>query len=266
MVAVAKTAGKSSLQRVEKGQNQKIRTRDLDGLIEIYGIDAHRAAGLKGLAQQAAEKSWWHEFGDVIPSSFSVYMGLESAAHKLISYQPDLIPGLLQTARYARVLARTANPEDAEAEVDSRVRLKKQRQTFLTRRTKPIQLEVVLHEGALRRVIGSREIMAEQLRYLADESTRLNVRLRVLPFTAGMPTGDQIGPFVILEFGHDSLGNPVEPTIVYAENYTGDMYSEKTDIVQRYAQAYALIEQAALGEGASRDKLRLVAREHESER
>lgn len=193
-------------------------------------------------------------------------MGLESAAHKLTSYQPDLIPGLLQTEKYARVLACTANPEDTEAEVDSRVRLKKQRQTFVTRRTKPVRLEVVLHEGAVRRVIGSRRIMAEQLRYLADASTRPNVTVRVLPFSAGMPTGDQIGPFVILEFGRDSQGNPVEPTIVYAENYTGDMYSEKTDIVQRYIQAYASIEHAALGEGASRDKLRLAAREHESER
>ncbi|MEV3960570.1 helix-turn-helix domain-containing protein [Nocardia sp. NPDC050193] len=66
--------GKSSLQRIETGQNQRIRIRDLDGLIEIYEIDEDKAAGLRGLARETGAKSWWHEFGNVIPANFSVYM------------------------------------------------------------------------------------------------------------------------------------------------------------------------------------------------
>ncbi|WP_327111716.1 helix-turn-helix domain-containing protein [Nocardia sp. NBC_01730] len=258
--------GKSSLQRIEKGQNQKIRLRDLDGLIEIYGINEDRAAGLKGLAQQAAEKSWWHEFGDVIPSNFSVYMGLESAARKLITYQPDLTPGLLQTEDYARVLVRSAFPDESDTEIDNRVQPRIRRQLLITRSIKPATMRIILHENVLRRVIGGPNVMAAQLRYLADASTRSNVSLRVLPFYAGMPTGDQIGPVVILDFGLDSQGKPVEPTVVYAEGFAGDMYSEKVGIVQRYTEAYERIERASLDEVNSRNLLRQAAREYERER
>ncbi|MGX1805234.1 helix-turn-helix domain-containing protein [Nocardia sp. NPDC055321] len=258
--------GKSSLQRLEKGQNQKIRTRDLDGLIEIYAIDPDRAAGLRGLAQQAAEKSWWHEFGDVIPANFSVYMALESAAEALTSFQPDLVPGLLQTADYARVLARSANPGDTAYDLEGRVQLKIRRQRQITRSAKPASLTVVLGEAVLRRMIGGPEVMSAQLRHLADMGTRPNVTIKVLPLSAGYPTGDQIGPFVILEFAAGIRNEPVEPTIVYAEGYTSDMYSEKPNTVERYVQAYKILQRASLDETISRSLLRDKAREYQRER
>jgi len=258
--------GKSSLQRIEKGQNQKVRIRDLDGLIEIYGIDQDEAAGLRGLATEAAEKSWLHEFGDVIPANFSVYMGLESAAQKLTTYQPDLVPGLLQTEAYARILVRNAFPDESDAEVGGRVVPRMRRQQLINRKIKPVVLTVVLFESVLRRMIGGPDVMAAQLRYLADMSTRPNIKIRILPFSAGMPTGDQLGPFVILEFGTDSRGNPIEPTTVYAEGYIGDIYSEKVGIVQRYTHAFNLVEQASLDEVSSRNLLRAVAREYQRAR
>lgn len=258
--------GKSSLQRLERGQNQKIRMRDLDGLIEIYGIPADTAEGLKGLAQQAAEKSWWHELGDVIPANFSVYMGLEAAAKSLTSYQPDLVPGLLQIPDYAKVLVRGAFPDESDAEISARVQPRIRRQQLITRNIKPARLEVILFESVLRRVIGSRSVMAAQLRHLADMGTRSNVTVRVLPFTAGMPTGDQCGPFVILDFGLDAHGKPVEPTIVYAEGFSSDMYSEKVGTVDRYAQAYQRIQRVALDAGSSRDLMRKSAREYQRDR
>ncbi|WP_328399528.1 helix-turn-helix domain-containing protein [Nocardia sp. NBC_00403] len=258
--------GKSTLQRLERGQSDRVRDVDVRELCRIYGLDDDRTAALVGLARQAAVKSWWHEFGDVIPANFSIYVGLEASAHRLTTYQPDLVPGLLQTADYTEVLARAANPDDTDSELDSRVRLKLQRQALITRGTKPVRLEVILHESVLRRVIGSPKIMAKQLRHLADAGTRPNVCVRVLPFAAGMPTGDQIGPFVVLDFGVDSQGKSVEPTIVYAENYTGDMYSEKVGTVQRYVQAYDIFQRTSLDESSSRILLRDAAREHERER
>ncbi|WP_433710554.1 helix-turn-helix domain-containing protein [Nocardia sp. CA-084685] len=257
---------KSTLQRYEKGQNQKIRMRELDGMIDIYRIDPERAEGLRGLAKQAAEKSWWHEFGDLIPANFSVYMGLESAATRLTSYQPDLVPGLLQTPEYARILMASALPNVPREEIERRVELKMRRQNLVTRNTRPATLTVILGEAVLRRVVGGPSIMAKQLKKLADASTLPNVNLYVLPFSAGYPTGDQIGPFMILEFPMDSRGEPIEPTIAYAENYTGDMYSEKVGIVQRYTQAHQKLRAAALDEVASRALLRKIAREYERER
>lgn len=258
--------GTSTLQRYEKGQNQKIRDRDLDAMIEIYRIDPEQGEALRGLAKQAAEKSWWHEFGDLIPANFSVFMGLESAAENLTTYQPDLVPGLLQTANYASALARLSNPGDTDEEHERRIEMKMRRQHLITRRIKPTQLTVVLGETVLRRVIGGGSIMAAQLKHLADIGTRPNVSIRVLPFASGMPTGDLIGTFVILEFPEDSRGAPIEPTIVYAENYTGDMYSEKVGVVQRYWAAYERIRQVTLDEVGSRALLRNMAREYQRER
>ncbi len=258
--------GKSTLQRYEKGVTQKIRLRELDGLIDIYRIDPEHAAALRGLAQQAAEKSWWHEFGDLIPENFSVYMALESAAQCLTTYQPDLVPGLLQTRDYARALVRVAYPDGADGEWDRRIEMKMRRQGLITRKTKPVSLDVILGQTVLHRVIGGPSIMAPQLKHLADTSTRPNVSVRILPFSAGMPTGELIGTFVSLQFPMDNRGQPIEPTIVYAENYTGDMYSERVDTVQRYTQAYERIQGAALDEISSRALLRKIAREYQGER
>ncbi|MEV4128531.1 helix-turn-helix transcriptional regulator [Nocardia sp. NPDC049707] len=257
---------KSTLQRYEKGLNQKIRLRELEGMIDIYRIDPERAEGLRGLAKQAAEKSWWHEFGGTIPANFSVYMGLESAAETLTTYQPDLVPGLLQTADYARILAQAASPGDTVEEREQRIAMKLRRQNLITRKTRPATLNVILGEAVLRRVIGGPSVMTAQLKHLADASTLPNVSIRVLPFSAGYPTGDQIGPFMILEFPTNSWGEPIEPTIVYAENYTSDMYSEKVGIVQRYTQAHQIIQQAALDEVGSRALLRKIAKEYQRER
>ncbi|TLF78382.1 helix-turn-helix domain-containing protein [Nocardia cyriacigeorgica] len=251
----------SSLQRLETGQVTRIRVVVVRELCEIYGLNDELTAALVGLAMQTADESWWHEFGDVIPSSFSVYVVLEAAATTLVSYQPDVVPGLLQTAEYARALIRSAFPESTPPEQEHRAQLKVRRQALITRRRSPITLNVILHECVLRRMVGGPRVMSKQLMALADASTRPNVTIRVIPFSAGMPTGDQIGPFVILDFAKNRRGISTEPTTVYAETYTGDFYSEKASIVQRYRQAYAVLERAALDEINSRTLLRRVAKE-----
>ena len=214
---------KSKLQRHEAGEVAKIRRPDLDLLIRLYQIDDRQAAHLKGLAETAAGKSWWHEFSRVLPEDFRIYVDMESAATMLTTYQPDLIPGLLQTRPYAHVLAYTANPEDGEAALAGRLELKARRQRILTHNLKKPQLNMVLGETALRRVIGGPKIMADQLKRLAEASTLPNVTLRVLPFSAGMPTGDQTGPFVIIDFGPDGRGQPLSPTTIYSEGFSRDM-------------------------------------------
>lgn len=253
--------GASTLQRLETGQAERIRLLDVRELCSIYNASDTETEGLLGLAQQAAVKSWWHEFGDLIPNNFDVYMGLESAAHTLTAYAPDVVLGLLQTADYARVLARANNPGDSEEEIDKRVAIKLKRQGLIARKSQPAELNVVLLECALRRVVGSPRIMAAQLRHIADVSTRPNVRVRVLPFGAGIPLGDPMGPFTILDFGVDNKGKAIEPSVVYLESFTGDMYLEKPADVRSYHEAHKALMGAALEETTSRTLLRQVARE-----
>lgn len=253
--------GASTLQRLETGQAERIRLLDVRELCNIYNASETEAEGLMGLAQQAAVKSWWHEFGNLIPNNFDVYMGLESAAHKLTSYAPDVVLGLLQTSDYARVLARANNPGESDDEIDRRVTLKLKRQGLITRKSRPASLNVVLLECAIRRLVGSPKIMAAQLRHVADVSTRSNVTVRVLPFRAGIPLGDPMGPFTVMDFGTDNKGKAIEPSVVYLESFTGDMYLEKPTDIQSYHEAHQALVGAALDENASRVLLRQVARE-----
>lgn len=256
--------GASTLQRLETGQSERIRLLDVRQLCGIYNAGKTETEALIGLAQQAAVKSWWHEYGNLIPDNFDVYMGLEAAACQLSSYTPDVVYGLLQTPDYARALMRAESPRVGKDEIERMVEMKMKRQGLIVRKRYPADLVVVLLECALRRVVGSPRIMAAQLRRIADMSTRPNVRVHVLPFRAGIPLGDPVGQFVILDFGTDNKGKPAEPPVVYLESLTGDMYLEKPNDVDRYHGAHQALMDAALDETASRTLLRQVAREYVS--
>ncbi|WP_067826953.1 helix-turn-helix domain-containing protein [Nocardia inohanensis] len=266
-MTIAEAAGlmewsESKLQRLETGNAEKIRVLDIRELCRIYDFGDEFTTALAGLAQQASVKSWWHEYEDLVPDGFNVYVGLEASARTLITYQPDLIPGLMQTADYARVLIGDYWPDADPAALDRRVQLKLRRQSLLTRKRTPATFDLVVHETALRRLVGNPRIMAAQLRRVADLSTAPTIAVRVLPFSAGVPSGHTVGPFVILDFGRDSLGKPVEPTVVYLENFLGDLYLEKQASVDRYREAYQALQRAALDESASRDLLRRAAKEY----
>ncbi|MGW4772078.1 helix-turn-helix domain-containing protein [Nocardia sp. NPDC004278] len=257
---------KSTLSRLERGLTEKVRGRDVLALCEIYGLDEEKTAIAKGLAEQTPAKSWWHAYGDLIPAGFNLYVGLESGAKELGVFQPLVIPGLLQTADYSRALDRAYFPDESDAELDRRVELRKQRQAALTRSRQPVTACIVLQEAALRTVVGDRRVMAAQLRHIADLSTRDNIDIRVLPYRAGFPFGMALPPFVILDFPRDGRGRPTEPPVVFAENFTGGMYFERALDVRRYREAFERVHVATVDARPSRDIVREIAREYESER
>ncbi|MCC3313978.1 helix-turn-helix domain-containing protein [Nocardia africana] len=245
-----------TLMRIEKGLTQKLSVPEIEAYCRLYEFDEEKTDAMKGLAQQANTQNWWHEYDDLIPADFDIYVGLESAAQEIATYQPELIPGLLQTPDYARVLSRNALPNGTDDAIERHVQLKIRRQLLITRKVRPVELQLIVHEAALRRVVGSGKVMSIQVRYLADISTRENIDIRVLPFTAGVPVGEAIGPFVMLRFGHTNHN------VVYAETYTGDLYLEKPASLRRYAGAYEVLRSAALDAARSRIALRQVAKEH----
>ncbi|MFB8281867.1 helix-turn-helix domain-containing protein [Nocardia colli] len=255
----------SMLQRIEKGQVEKVRDVDVRELCRIYEATSAEVDGLIGLARQANAPEWWHAYGDLIPEKFDVYVGLESYAKRLTIYQSELVPGLLQTARYVQALITANLPDERASEIERRVQLRTKRQSIVTRQVEPVQVDVVVDECVLRRVVGSRRTMAEQLKALADVSSRQNVALRVLPFEAGYPTGAQIGPFIILEFGTDAKGKPIEPSVVYMEGFTGALYVDKPSTVQEYGKAFRALQGMALDAQQSRARFRQLAKEYASD-
>lgn len=256
---------KSTLSRLERGLTEKVRVRDVSGLCEVYGLDSEKADAARQLAEQTPARSWWRSYGDVIAAKFNTYVALEGDASELAIFQPLIVPGILQTADYARTLDRQYFPDESDEELDRRVSLRMQRQHRITRRRQPVRLSVILHENVLRTVVGGPQLMTGQLRHIVDLGTRENIQVRVLPFRAGFATGHVVSQFIVMTFPEDSRGKPVEPTIVFAESFTGDVYLEGKDDVRRCRQMFQSLLAATLDERPSRDLMRVIAREHESE-
>lgn len=252
----------STQHRIEKGEFGNLRDRDIELLCTTLEFDAEKSAAMLGLFKQGAEKNWWHSFGDLIPAGFNIYVELEAAAKEMSIYRPDLVPGLLQTDEYARALDRIWFPRDSADEQDRRIELRMSRQKIITRNISPTGVDVVLHEAVLHSIVGDADVMAGQLRHLIKLDERPNVTVRVLPFTAGVPVGVPVGPFIILDFRDGPKSSVVEPRIIYLENFTGDMYLERSEDLDSYRMASEVLQRAALDVVASRNMLRQKVKEY----
>lgn len=248
---------RATLSRIELGQYDRIKAREVEYLCRYYFLPDDRTQYLIALATQSTSKVWWHDSQHFLNDNFNSYLELESYATEFRIYHSLLVPGLLQTADYARAIFRTFAPDDPPAAIDKRVDLRMRRRARLVQRRCHIELEFVLHENVLHTQVGSNRVMATQCRQIADLSTRENFTIRLMPFTAGPPLGKVIPPFNILDFP-DS-----EPSVVHAEGAIGSMTVEDPDEVKNYRSLYDAIRDDALDEQSSRDRLRKLARRFE---
>ncbi|MEU5949339.1 helix-turn-helix transcriptional regulator [Micromonospora sp. NPDC047465] len=223
-------ASESKISRMELGR-VGFKERDVADLLTLYGVAApeEREAMLK-LARDANSPGWWHRYGDVLPSWFQSYLGLEAAAALIRSYEVQFVPGLLQTREYARAVVLLGHGAAAPAEIERRVALRMQRQRLLRRENPPL-LWAVVDEAALRRPIGGREVMRGQVAALIEATKSPHIRLQVIPFAAGGHAAAG-GAFTILRFGDQDL-----PDIVYIEQLTSALYLDKRDDLDYYAVA-----------------------------
>jgi transcriptional regulator with XRE-family HTH domain len=246
--------------RIETGQ-VGLRSLDVEAMCRIYGAAHDLTEALMGLAKETKARGWWHAYGDVIPEGFDVYIGLEEAAASFSWYESELMPGLLQTEGYARAVIGADKPGVDDQEIDRRVHVRIERQALLTRVTAAPELRIVLNEAIVRRPVGGTEVMSGQLRRLLDASELPNVALRIIPFSAGLHLGIISGPFVILRFPLNGDGRASEPPTVYVDGFTGDLYLDKPNEIQRYDEAFGAIWSAALGESATQELLNRASKE-----
>lgn len=223
-------ASASKISRMELGR-VSFKERDIADLLSLYGIiHQDERAALLALARQANTPGWWQRDGDILPSWFQTYLGLEEAAALIRTYEVQFVPGLLQTEDYARAVITHGNPEAPAEEIERRVSLRMKRQQLLSR-SDPPQLWAVVDEGALRRRMGDLVVMAAQLERLVKASELPNVTLQVLPFDAGAHAAEA-GTFTILRFPEPDL-----PDVVYLEQLTGALYLDKREDVDAYVAA-----------------------------
>jgi transcriptional regulator with XRE-family HTH domain len=218
----------SKISRIENGRTG-FKERDVADLLTLYGVaDTEERAALLNLAREANAPGWWHAYSDVLSTWLEPYVGLEAAASVIRTYQIQLVPGLLQTEAYARALIRQGSAA-SEAEIARRSELRASRQELLRRPDAP-QLWVVVDEAALRRPVGSRQIVREQLAYLADMADHPAVTLQILPFATGAHPA-MGGPFTILRFAEPDVAD-----VVYIEQLTRALYLDKPAEVGSYLE------------------------------
>jgi transcriptional regulator with XRE-family HTH domain len=218
----------SKISRMEHGR-VGCKQRDVADLLTLYGVtDNEERAALLNLAREANTPGWWHAYSDILPSWAQPYVGLEAAASVIRTYQIQTVSGLLQTESYARALIRQGSAT-SEKEIARRSELRASRQEILRRPDAP-QLWVVIDEAALRRPVGGREIVREQLEHLIEVADHPAVTLQIMPFRMGAHSA-MGGPFTILRFAEPDLAD-----VVYIEQLTSALYLDKPVEVDSYLE------------------------------
>ncbi|MFM9368372.1 helix-turn-helix domain-containing protein [Streptomyces sp. Da 82-17] len=246
----------SKISRLENGR-RSISQRDVRDLCGVYEVEDHRVVeSLMQMAKDSRQQGWWHAFGDI---PYSVYIGLETDAASLRVYEPQVVPGLLQTRAYAEALIAGALPETANTDIEKRVQVRMRRQERINSGEAPLRLWAVLDEAALRRRVGDRQLMIEQLEHLVEMSHQPHVTVQVMPFTMGAHPGVN-GQYAILEFP-----DAADSSVVYIEGVTSDLYLEKANDVQKYSVMYEHLRAQALNVDQTREFIAEAAKSYARE-
>ena len=242
-------ASHAKISRLELGR-VGFKERDLVDLLTLYGVtDEKEREEFLDLARRANARGWWQQHGQVLPSWFEMYLGLEQAANVIRTYQVQFVPGLLQCPEYARNVILVGHQADAAQEIDRRVQLRMERQKMLTEPGAP-QLWAVIDEAALRRPVGAAHVMRAQLEHLLEMSALRNVTVQVLPFHLGSHAAAG-GAFTILRFAEPDL-----PDVVYLEQLNSAVYLDKRSEVEDYLGVMERVSVQAETPVRSKDTLR----------
>ncbi|HEV7449949.1 MAG TPA: helix-turn-helix transcriptional regulator [Pseudonocardiaceae bacterium] len=237
----------SKISRIEQAKIA-VTPADVRALLGALGAVSDEVETLVSLAGENRQPGWWRQYAEVLPPWFEGYLSLESEATRLLVYESEVVLGLLQTEDYAAEILRHSPYTPLPDEAARAAELRRARQVRLTG-PDPLRLDVVINEGALRRVVGGPDVMRAQLHRLVEASELPNVVLRVLPFESGAHPGVD-GSFTVLEFP-----DPGDPRIVYLEHMTDNDYLDKLRDIAAYRYAHERLRAAALPPDDSREMI-----------
>jgi transcriptional regulator with XRE-family HTH domain len=203
---------------------------ELDRLLELYGVPERQEFFQELRARAKRGRDWWIGFSGSVPEHLNLFLGLESSAVQIESWDAYVVPGLFQTAGTASELIRVGRPELAAADVARLVELRMARQREVLDRVNPPQIWSVIAEPALRWQVGGPEVLRAQLEHLQELSERPYIEIQVLPLTAGAHVGTE-GTFQILS-APPELHN--YPGCVFVEDRIGGHYYEDPEQILQY--------------------------------
>lgn len=242
-VAAAAGLSRSTYSNIESGVKQRPTIAEIRAILDACGLtEGREREEILDLCRQSRERGWWTRYRDVLSAR---YVGFETEASSISTWEPLVIPGLLQVPSYMETTAQAtlAHPADVQRIVDARMT----RQQILD--DDPPELWAIFDEGALLRLGGYPEVRREQVLHLLAMAERPNVTLQ-------MTRTDQLnpgsgGPFVILEFP-----TPADPTVVYLETDTDGLYLEDPAEIARYRTLLNHLRLVALRPGETITRLR----------
>ncbi|HEY9439818.1 MAG TPA: helix-turn-helix transcriptional regulator [Streptomyces sp.] len=245
----------SKVSRIETGSSG-VTPSDVTRLLDAYGVDdTHLRSLLEALAGSAGGggTGWWHAYRGLIPPQYRDFISLESQARDARTLETSVVPGLLQTADYARAVTRASLDGLPPDRLDSLVEVRLARQGVLYARP-PLRLSAVLDEAVLRREVGGSRVMREQLHHLTQVAQLPHVQLQLLPFSVGGYIG-LTGPFVIFSFPNIS-----DLDVVVLDHLTSSLYLERREDLEAYSAAFRAMQAHALSPERSLDLIAAVGR------
>jgi hypothetical protein len=217
------------------------------GMLDLYDVGGDRWTELVELAREAQQPGWWRAYG----LGNNSYIAFETEASRIRDFTVTYVPGLLQTADYARALMRAVPVRRTTEELENEVAARVYRQHRLTSADNPLELVAVIDESALHRPVGGSDVLCRQLKHIAELAE--TVTLHVLPAAVGahaaLPSG-----FTILNFG--DLG---EPDMAYVEHSLGALSLDKDGDVARARLTFERVLSDALDPAESLALVRRLA-------
>lgn len=256
--AEAADCTKAKISRIENGR-VPVRLPDLDALLHAYGVKEstlrERLTSLARRANRRRREGWWNQYGSVLEDTYRDYITLEAIADSVRTFQAQLVPGLLQTADYARAVAVASQHWQEADEIEQFVTTRLTRQERLTDEPS-LRVWAVLSEAVLMQQVGGPTVMRDQLAHLASMAELPNVTVQVLPFARGAHPS-MFGPYVVLGFPQEAALN-----VVLTDNPTGSMWLEQEHEVVRYSDLFDSARTGSLSPVESCALIKRRAKEH----
>jgi len=226
----------SKVSRMETG-HRGVTARDIRDLCDIYGVDDQAERDrLTTLAREGKQQAWWksHDL-----DSFETYVGLEAEAASIKYYNSTIVPGLMQTAAYARAMYEAGFPRQTDERIAELIDVRLTRQQVLVDKT-PLSFDGLLDEAVLHRTVGGPRVMGAQLDRIIELARLPNVTVQIIPFSIGAHPAME-STFNILEFTGEMM-----TSVVYIEGLGGFVYLDRPQDIARYSQVFDHLRTIAL--------------------
>jgi transcriptional regulator with XRE-family HTH domain len=242
-VAAAMDWSLSKLIRLENG-SVGISTYDLKVLLSHYGIvDGDRIEELIVLARAAKERSWWSVYTGIASPRLLQFAEYEAAAMITRNFEQMLIPGLLQTEKYASEIFRKLGAQIPKDHADALSALRMKRQELLEQGGPPPWFFFIMDEAVVRRLVGGQDVMRDQIRHLIELAGKDNVTMEIVPYSAGLILGME-RPFVVFEFPEAE-----DEDVLYLESSGGDLINrDDQEEICTYREVFEELRRLSLGE------------------